>query len=181
VTAAREASRELEDAAASFGSELLAARAQMCVGETELDAGDAHAALAALRQAVAGWQQLDVPYEGARVRVLVGQACRMLGDEQSARLEFDAARATFARLGAQPDALRVDVLLGRAAEASHGLTARELEVLRLVAGGATNRAIADALVLSERTVDRHVSNIFAKLRVSSRAAATAFAYEHRLL
>jgi DNA-binding NarL/FixJ family response regulator len=181
VAAARSACRELEDAAESLGSELLSARARTCAGEVELAAGDAHAALAALRRAAAGWQQLDVPYDGARVRVLVGQACRMLGDELSARLEFEASRDTFARLGARPDALRVDVLLGRAAEARHGLTGRELEVLRLVAGGATNRAIAVELVLSERTVDRHVSNIFAKLRVASRAAATAYAYEHRLL
>jgi DNA-binding NarL/FixJ family response regulator len=65
--------------------------------------------------------------------------------------------------------------------AAHGLSPRELQVLRLVAGGATNRSIAAELVLSERTIDRHVSNIFAKLRVSSRAAATAYAYEHDLV
>ena len=181
VTAAREACSELEAAAASLGSDLAAATARSCAGEIELAAGDAQAALPALRSAAASWRQLDAPYEGARVRVLVGRACRMLGDEPSARLEFEAARDTFARLGAQPDVLRADVLLGRAAEDRHGLTARELEVLRLVAGGATNRAIAAELVLSERTVDRHVSNIFAKLRVASRAAATAYAYEHRLL
>jgi ATP/maltotriose-dependent transcriptional regulator MalT len=181
VAAATAASRELAAEAATHGSELLAATARSSAGEVALAAGDAEAALADLRRAAAGWQTLDVPYEGARVRVLIGRACRMLGDEQSARLELEAARDTFARLGARPDTLRVDVLLGDAAEDSHGLTARELEVLRLVAGGATNKAIATELVLSERTVDRHVSNILAKLRVPSRAAATAFAYEHRLI
>jgi DNA-binding NarL/FixJ family response regulator len=101
---------------------------------------------------------------------MIAQACSALGDEDSAALGRDAAHETLARLGAA------------AADAdTHGLTARELEVLRLVAEGRTNRAIADELVLSERTVDRHVSNIYAKLRVSSRAAATAFAYEHRLV
>ena len=181
VTAAREACRELADIAADHGAELLVASAERCAGEVALADGDVDAALPALRRAAACWQDLDAPYEGARVRVLIGRACRMLGDDESATLDLEAARDTFARLGARPDVARVDVLLGRAAEDRHGLTARELEVLRLVAAGATNKAIAGELVLSERTVDRHVSNILAKLRVGSRAAATAFAYEHRLL
>ncbi|HET9736971.1 MAG TPA: helix-turn-helix transcriptional regulator, partial [Solirubrobacteraceae bacterium] len=108
-----------------------------------------------------------------------GAACRELGDEEAAALELDAARHTFQALGAAPDVARVEALAGGAMR--HGLTPRELEVLRLVAEGRTNRAIADELVLSERTVERHVTNTFAKLGVSTRAAATAYAYEHRLL
>jgi DNA-binding NarL/FixJ family response regulator len=128
------------------------------------------------------WQELDAPYEAARTRLLVGLACHALGDQDTAALELDAARSVFAELGAAPDLARVD-LLARAEDTadSHGLTSRELQVLRLVAAGRTNKAIAAELVLSERTIDRHVSNIFTKLGVSSRAAATAYAYEHRLV
>ena len=114
--------------------------------------------------------------------MLVGLACRAQGDEEAAALELDAARDAFERLRAAPDLTRVESLMRRAAPGgTHGLTARELQVLRRVAGGETNKAIAAALVLSERTVDRHVSNIFTKLRVSSRSAATAYAYEHQLV
>jgi DNA-binding NarL/FixJ family response regulator len=128
------------------------------------------------------WEEIDAPYEAARVRALMGAACKELGDHDSAKLEFEAARRAFERLGAAPDAERVAALAGAAdGEDPRGLSARELQVLRLVASGCTNKAIAAELVLSERTVDRHVSNIFAKLGVSSRAAATAYAYEHRLL
>ena len=108
------------------------------------------------------WQELDAPYEAARARVLVGLACRALGDEDAAALELEAARDAFARLGAAPDLARARG--ARATAEAHGLTPRELQVLRLVAAGETNKAIAAELVLSERTVDRHVSNIFAKLR-----------------
>jgi len=145
-------------------------------GAVALAGGDARDALVALRAARAAWQELRVPYETARVRVLVGHACRALDDEDGAALELDAARGVFAALGAATDLARLD-----APAAGHGLTARELEVLRLVAAGGTNRAIAARLVLSERTVDRHVSNILTKLRVPSRAAATAYAYRHRLV
>ncbi len=117
-----------------------------------------------------------MPYEAAHVRELVGLACRALGDEDTAELELEAARAAFAELGAAPDLARVDSLtLTAAPRNAHGLTERELEVLRHLAGGETNKAIAGELVLSVRTVDRHVSNIFAKLGVSSRAAATTYA------
>jgi DNA-binding NarL/FixJ family response regulator len=122
------------------------------------------------------WDDVQAPYEAARVRVLMGAACRALGDEEAAALEVDAARRAFGELGATRDVARLD-----GGGATHGLTARELEVLRLVAAGHTNKAIAAELVLSERTVDRHVSNIFAKLSVSSRSAATAYAYEHQLV
>jgi ATP/maltotriose-dependent transcriptional regulator MalT len=154
--------------------------AQQARGLVEMAAGAPEAALVALRPAWRAWHDVGAPYEAARVRVALGEACRASGDEEGARLELEAAAAAFDRLGAVPDRERVDRLLGRA-EGPHGLTARELQVLRLVAAGGTNRAIADELVLSERTIDRHVSNILAKLRVASRAAATARAYEERLL
>ena len=118
----------------------------------------------------------------ARVRVLVALACRASGDDETATWELQSARAVFDRLGAAPDVARVDSLAARrGAAGAHGLSPRELQVLRLVAQGATNKSIAAELVLSERTIDRHLSNIFAKLRVSSRAAATAYAYQHDLV
>jgi DNA-binding NarL/FixJ family response regulator len=123
-----------------------------------------------------------VPYEAARARVLSGLACRQLGDEEGAEMELDAARWAFEQLGAVPDLARAQALSRKvAARPAGGLTARELDVLRLVATGKTNRSIAADLFLSEKTVARHVSNIFTKLGVSTRAAATAYAYEHELL
>ena len=128
------------------------------------------------------WQELEAPYELAQTRVLMAQACRSLGDDETAALEQDAARAAFEQLGAAQDLARVDALGGAATTSNdRPLTSRELQVLRLLAAGESNKAIAAELVLSKRTVDRHVSNIFAKLQVSSRAAATAYAYEHRLV
>ena len=129
------------------------------------------------------WQDMNAPYEVARARFLMGLACRALGDEDGARLELGAARSAFDVLGAPLDVADVDALLvpAPAPPDAHGLTARELEVLRLVATGRTNRQIADELVVSEHTVARHMQNIFGKLRVSSRAAATAFAFEHELV
>ena len=151
-------------------------------GAVDLAEGDAWAALLALRRAWQVWQELEVPYEAARVRVLLGLACRALGDDDTAALELEAARGVFAQLGAEPDLARVDSLARSTVSAdAHRLTARELQVLRLVAAGETNKAIAAELILSERTVDRHVSNIFTKLGVSSRAAATAYAYKHQLV
>ena len=138
--------------------------------------------LVSLRPRLAGWQALDAPYEAARVRVLIGIACRELGDEDAAALELDAAAAVFRQLGAAPDLARVEARPpGGGSIGRRPHCARGLEVLRLVAAGKTNRAIAAELVISEKTVARHVSNIFAKLGLSSRAAATAYAYEHDLL
>ncbi|MBA3263755.1 MAG: helix-turn-helix transcriptional regulator [Thermoleophilaceae bacterium] len=179
---ARVAGAELERIAAGYGSAMLDAMVAHARGAIELAGGDAHAALVALRQACRLWQELQAPYDAARSRVLVGLACRALGDDDAAVLELDGARSAFEGLDAAPDLAHLDTLAPTAADrASPGLTERELQVLRLVAGGATNKAIAAELVLSERTVDRHVSNIFAKVRVSSRAAATAYAYEHELI
>jgi DNA-binding CsgD family transcriptional regulator len=124
---------------------------------------------------------LEAPFECGRARVLVGIACRELGDEDTAQLEFDAARWTFERLGAVPELSRATALSAREApQAANGLTAREVQILRLVSSGRTNRAIAAELYLSDHTVRRHLQNIFLKLNVSSRAAATAYAVQHNL-
>ena len=182
VEEARSACRELENISRAHESDMLRAMSAQAHGALALAEGKSDRALAAFREALRAWQELEVPYEAARVRVLVALACRVTGDEDTATWELAAARGVFDQLGAVPDVSRVDSLSASAqAAAPHGLTQRELQVLRLVAGGATNRSIAAELVLSERTIDRHVSNIFAKLRVSSRAAATAYAYEHQLV
>jgi ATP/maltotriose-dependent transcriptional regulator MalT len=182
VEQARAASRELAETAETSVSPMLSAIAAQVRGEVDLAEGDARTALASLRHAADFWQELDAPYEAARVQVLLGLACRALGDDDSAALDLDAARAVFEQLGAAPDLARVDELIGRSGTAdTHGLTARELEVLRLVATGKTNREIAEALVVSQHTVARHVQNICRKLGVSSRTAATAFAFEHQLV
>jgi DNA-binding CsgD family transcriptional regulator len=182
VEEAHSACRELEAISARYGSTVLGAMSAQARGAVALAQGDARAALVALRRAWQVWQELEAPHEVARVRVLLGLACRALGDDDTTTLELEAARGVFAQLGAAPDLVRVDSLIRRAPPIdAHRLTPRELQVLRLVAAGKTNRAIAAELVLSERTVDRHVSNIFTKLGMSSRAAATAYAYEHQLV
>jgi DNA-binding CsgD family transcriptional regulator len=182
VQAARRAADELARLAGDLDAPLLRAVAAHATGAVLLADGDVRAALGVLRGAWTAWRALDVPYEGARVRVLVGLACRQLGDQDGAEMELDAARWVFQQLGAVPELARVEALSGKQpARATGGLTAREVEVVRLVAAGKTNRAIAADLVLSEKTVARHLSNIFAKLGLSTRAAATAYAYEHDLV
>jgi DNA-binding CsgD family transcriptional regulator/tetratricopeptide (TPR) repeat protein len=182
VVAARAAAHELSNIAADLDAPLLRAAAAKATGAVRFADDDARGACETLRRAWTAWRDLDAPYEAARVRVMVGLACRALGDEDTAGMELDAARVVFEQLGAAPDLARVDSLVRRATSGEpHGLTPRELQVLRLITAGGTNKAIADELVLSERTVDRHVSNIFTKLGVSSRTAATAYAYEHRLV
>ena len=168
--------------AEDYDTPALRAVAGRALGAVLLDEGNARTALGALRRAWQLWRELDAPYEAARVRVLIAVSCRSLGDEDSAALELDSALRVFKRLGAAPDAANVE-RLGRRPQLGevHGLTRRELQVLRLLAAGKTNRAIAEDLVLAEKTVDRHVSNTFGKLGVSSRAAATAYAYQHRLV
>jgi DNA-binding NarL/FixJ family response regulator len=182
VEVARGACRELEKISEGHRSDQLRAMSAQSQGALALADDEPQAALVALRKASHAWQELEAPYEAARVRVLVALGCRAAGDEDTASWELEAARAVFDRLGASPDIARVDSLAASPeATAAHGLSPRELQVLRLVAKGVTNKSIAAELVLSERTIDRHVSNIFAKLRVSSRAAATAYAYEHDLV
>jgi DNA-binding CsgD family transcriptional regulator len=182
LQAARDAAGELTEIAESYDTLALRAVADHARGAVLLAEGDARAAVVALRGAWQAWRELEVPYEAARVRVLVGLGCRALGDEEAAAMELEAARTVFAQLGAAPDLARLEALAHpEAAWKAHRLTERELQVLRLVATGATNHAIAGQLFVAEKTVDRHVSNIFTKLGVSSRAAATAYAYQHRLL
>ncbi|HSP93508.1 MAG TPA: response regulator transcription factor [Thermoanaerobaculia bacterium] len=176
------ACRELEETAEAFSTDVLAAMAAHARGAVELARGDARAASGPLRRSFELWQRVGVPYIAARLRVLVGLACRAVGDDDGAELELGAARAVFEELGAAPDLASIEALAkGTRPARPHGLTSRELQVLRLVAAGKTNKTIAAELFLSEKTVDRHMSNIFTKLDVSSRSAATAFAYEHRLL
>jgi DNA-binding CsgD family transcriptional regulator len=182
VQAARESADELAQVAVMLDAPLLRALSIQATGAVLLTEGDVRAALAVLRNAWSLWYSLEAPYEAARVRVLIALACRVLGDVESAALELDAARKTFEELMAAPDLRRVIALSGPGVTKEQGgLSAREVEVLRLMAAGKTNRAIAGELVLSEKTVARHVSNIFAKLGLSSRASATAYAYEHDLV
>jgi ATP/maltotriose-dependent transcriptional regulator MalT len=179
---ARGACQELGEISDRQGSDALGAMAAQAVATLTLAEGDAEAALVELRRAAQLWQQLEAPYESARVRVLLGLACAALGDEDTAALELEAARDVFTELGAAPELARLASLAPGAAPAdAHGLTGRELEVLRLVAAGRSNREIAAELVISEHTVARHVQNIFAKLGVSSRTAASAFAFERHLV
>lgn len=180
--AARRGCEELQQIAARWPGEMMGALVAHARGAVDLAGGDPRAALVALRHALALWHELEAPYEAACARVLMGQACTALGDADTGALELEAAAEAFAALGAAPDLARVQSLAGRAAAgATHGLTARELEVLRLLAAGRTNREIATTLVISEHTVARHAQNIFAKLDVSSRTAAGAFAFAHDLV
>ena len=176
VHSARAAAAQLADTAAVLRAPLLRALAAAADGRILLACGEPQAALSRLRMAARLWTELGAPYEVARVRVEIGTACGALGDKDGAALEADSARAAFAQLGAAPDAARL-----QPSGSANVLSARETEVIRLIAAGESNHKIAAALVISERTVERHVSNIFAKLGIASRAAATAYVYEHRLL
>jgi ATP/maltotriose-dependent transcriptional regulator MalT len=180
IEGARQACGQLEILARGEASDQLQAMAAQARGAIELAQGAASEALVPLRTAARTWQQLEAPYELARTRSLVALACRALGDEDAAELELEAARDALAALGATSDLANLEGTPSTAAD-DCGLTERELEVLRHLAAGETNKAIAAELVLSERTIDRHVSNIFVKLGVSTRAAATAYAYEHQLV
>ncbi|MQA27495.1 MAG: DNA-binding response regulator [Micromonosporaceae bacterium] len=182
VDDARAAVDELDEIAARFDSPYLRGVVGYARGSVLLAGGDAEAASVALRRAWVAWHELEAPYETARVRLRMAQACRRLSDHDTAEMELDAARLVFEQLGATPALEQARELAGRPAPpAAGGLTAREVEVLRLVATGATNRQIADELVISEKTVARHLSNMFTKLGLSSRAAATAYAYQHDLV
>ena len=179
---AHAAGSELEGIALRFDTDVLKAAAAHARGALEALAGEPRLALAPLRRAFELWQQIETPYEAARARALIGVACRSLGDQDAAGAELAAAQAVFERLGAAPELARLDsFVLDSPPPARHPLTSRELEVLRRIAAGKTNKTIAGELRLSERTVDRHVSNILTKLDVPARAAATAYAYEHKLL
>lgn len=178
---ARQAAEELGHTAEHFATEILGAMAKQARGLVLLAEGEALAAAPLLRQAFAVWQRVGAPYLVAKLRVQLGNACRAVGDEESARLEWDSAQRAFEELGAGPDLAALAALRAPARQPAGGLTRRELEILRQLVTGKTNRSIAEELQLSSKTVDRHVSNIFDKLGVSSRAAATALAYQRNLL
>ncbi|HET9422421.1 MAG TPA: LuxR C-terminal-related transcriptional regulator [Nocardioides sp.] len=179
---AEQSAAELTAIARSLDSPLLRAMAAQAEGECAVARGDGSAALVVLRAAWAEWRELGAPYESAQVRMLMARAHRALGDQDAAEMELDAAEWVFDQLGAMPDVHRVRALSSRATEPHAGpLTHREVEVLRLVATGLTNRAVAAELFLSEKTVARHLSNIFAKVGVNSRAAATAYAFRNGLV
>jgi DNA-binding CsgD family transcriptional regulator len=178
VAEAAELVDEMRAIVSDVDCDALHAVAGFAAGSHLLATGDASGALRELRGAVRVWTNLSAPYDAARCRVLIGRALRILGDEDSATAELAGARRTFLELGAAPAEHEAGQLLHSAAPG--GLTAREVEVLRLVAAGMTNPEIAAMLVLSERTVGRHLSNIFSKIDVTSRTAAAAFAFENRL-
>ncbi|MEU6254095.1 response regulator transcription factor [Streptomyces sp. NPDC047043] len=178
---AARAADELVGIAGAHGAVALRAMAAQAQGAVRLAEGAVGEALALLREAGRLWRELEVPYEAARVGVSIGLACRALGDEDSAGWELDSARQVFERLGAAPAVARVERLTGDAKDRHPMLSPRELEVVRLIARGRTNHAIAAELFLSEKTVARHVSNIFGKLDVTSRTAAAAYAFEHGLV
>ena len=173
---ARAACAELRSLAVRYESRMLTGMVTHAQGAAALATGDAAGAHACLREAQQVWMELDAPYEVARTRALLAGACAALGDHEAEAMEREAAREAFHRLGAVPDLARLEA----PGKPDHGLSTREIEVLRLIARGMTNREIAATLVISEHTVARHLQNIYAKLRISSRSAATAFAFEHEL-
>lgn len=178
------AADELRDMASTFDSTWLRAMSAAVDGDVQFRAGRAREALAPLRAALTAWQDLDAPYLAARVQVIIGRACWALNDADGARMEWDNAARAFRRFGAAPALAEVEALIQQPSTidrpASGALTPREVEVLRLIAQGKTNRAIARALDISEKTVARHVSNIFTKLDLSTRSAAAAYAFTNRL-
>lgn len=182
VAEARTFADELDATAGRVGTPVASAVAAGVRGVVLLADDDAASALGWLRRAWAYWHEVDDPFEEARVRVGIGQACRALGDEDGCRLELDAARQVMEALGATTELARIERLATTsAAEHPGGLSDREVEVLQLVAGGASNKAIAAELVISEHTVARHLQNIYTKLGVDSRTAAAAFGYQHGLV
>ncbi|HSM60634.1 MAG TPA: LuxR C-terminal-related transcriptional regulator, partial [Longimicrobiales bacterium] len=182
VDDAARACAALEELAGRCAPGVMEAMVTQARGSVALAQGEPATALPLLRTAWRAWSAFGAPYEAARARMLLARACRALGDEEGARLELDGARAELERLGARPDLARLDALAGSdGGRDDHGLTRRELEVIALLATGRTNRQVAEVLSISEKTVARHVANIFLKLGVSTRAAATAYAWEHGLV
>ncbi len=179
---ARQASNEMESLLSEYDVDVLHAIAAHARGAIHLAAGEPRAALGPLRRAFAIWSRFEAAYEVARVRALIGRACLSLGDDEAGRLEIGEARRVLQRLGAAPDLARLDAVADAArAPQDHPLSRREMQVLRLIASGGTNKAIAAELLLSERTIDRHVHNILTKLNVPTRSAAISYAYQHAML
>ncbi|HET9666105.1 MAG TPA: response regulator transcription factor, partial [Desertimonas sp.] len=180
TTTARDAAEELRQVAATLGTPLLRAHAAGAAGAVLTAAGDPKTALVELRRAFNEFNSLGVRYHAARTRLLIADACAALGDHDSAAIESSAARAVLETLTSTATTVHATVAPGTTSSPG-GLTQRELEILRLVARGKTNRGIAQELVISEKTVASHVSHIFTKLGVTSRSAATAYAYDHNLV
>ena len=181
VEGARAAAAELRDIADTIGTPLLNAVSAHAAGAVLLADGELAAAATSLRKACDVWRELDIPYEEARTRLLMASVCERRGDDDGHRLDMDAARRLFTHLNADPSLTRIEQPRRRAGRQSPGsLSERELQVLRLLAAGKTNRAIAEELFISEKTVARHVSNIFDKVGVSSRTGAAAWAFHHNL-
>jgi DNA-binding CsgD family transcriptional regulator len=178
---ARVAATELAEIAAAFGAPLLAAASAHAAGAVLLADGDIETASTSLRQARTIWRDLETPYEEAQTCLLLAAVCERRGDQDSRRLELDAARRLFKQLNAEPWLARIAEPSDRTRQPAGSLSEREAQVLRLLAAGKTNRAIADELFISEKTVARHVSNIFDKLGVSNRSGATAWAFQHNLV
>jgi DNA-binding CsgD family transcriptional regulator len=182
VAAARAASAELSEIALALGAPLLGAASAHAAGAVLLAEGDIEGASMSLRQACETWRELEMPYEEAHTRLLLAAVCETRGDQDGRRLEIDTARRLFTQLRAEPCLARMAEQSERTSHQRTGsLSEREAQVLRLLAAGKTNRAIADELFISEKTVARHVSNIFDKLGVSSRTGATAWAFQHNLI
>ena len=184
VAAARGAALELTSIAAAIDTPFVRAAAAYATGTVDLAAGEARTALDSLREARTFWRELGAAYEAARVGAAIAEAYRDLGDADTAQLELEGAARAFRQLGAVGDLARLEERAKPkppAATATGDLTDREIQVLKLLASGKTNRAIATELAISEKTVARHVSNIFVKLDLSSRTAAAAFAFQHRLV
>jgi len=158
-----------------FDTPVLRAISGLARGRIQLARQDP-AAAGTLHEALRRWRDLEIPYEEATTRTVLAQALRDAGDEAGARESFAAARALFDQIGVRLD----EISAGTRPDLPGGLTEREVEVLRLVASGLANKEIAAELHLSAKTVSRHLTNIFTKIGVTSRAAATAYAFEHHL-
>jgi ATP/maltotriose-dependent transcriptional regulator MalT len=181
LEAARSAASELASVAAERNVPLLRAMAAQATGAVQLAGNEPQEALASLREAWTMWQRLEAPFESARARVLIGRACSELGDRETAAMHLEAARSVFERLGAMAELAALPGRESPRGETAIELSGRERQVLSLVAVGKTNRQIGAGLDISEHTVARHVSNIFNKIGVTSRVAATAFAFENDLV
>jgi ATP/maltotriose-dependent transcriptional regulator MalT len=182
VDQARAAADELSEIARAMDASLLSGTSAHATGAVLLAEGDIAGAARSLREAWDIWRDLEMPYDEAQTCLLLAAVCERRGDEDGRRLEVDAARKLFKRLNAEPRLARITEPLGRGGRQPAGsLSERELQILHLLAAGKTNRAIAEELFISEKTVARHVSNIFDKLGVSSRTAATAWAYQRHLI
>ena len=179
---ARAGAAELSEISSAFDASLLSAASAHATGAVLLADGDVAGAATALHRASGIWRNLQTPYEEAHTCLLMATVCERRGDQDGRRLELDTARRLFKALNAETCLARIAEQSGRASRQLVGsLSDREMQVLRLLAAGKTNHDIAEELFISDKTVARHVSNIFDKLGVSSRTGATAWAYQHNLI